>query len=161
VESVTRVKGVLTWGPTKGKKIREVPLPAILVEDLGAHVEGKNPDDLVFLGERGAVMRAQTFQRQTFTAAAEIGVPGLTPHELRHTAASLAIASGADIKVIQTMLGHESAMMTWDLYGHLYGDQLDEVAEAMDIARTRSLEARGWSGRAPSRTSIRRARRGF
>ena len=39
-------------------------------------------------------------------------------------------------------LGHESAMMTWDLYGHLYGDRLDEVARAMDLARTLSREAR-------------------
>jgi integrase len=54
----------------------------------------------------------------------------------RHTAASLAIASGANVKVIQTMLGHKSATMTLDLYGHLFADQLDEVAEAMDAART-------------------------
>jgi integrase len=143
VESVTPVRGALTWGPTKGKKNREVPLPTFLVEDLAAHVETKAPGDLVFLGERGGIMRAQKFQRHAFTmAAAKIAVPGLTPHELRHTAASLAIASGADIKVVQTMLGHESAMMTWDLYGHLYGDRLDEVALAMDLARTRSLDAR-------------------
>lgn len=146
VESVTPVKGVMTWGPTKGKKNREVPIPVFLVEELAAQVAGKAPGDLLFLGECGGVMRAQTFQRHAFTAAAaEIGMPGLTPHELRHTAASLAIASNADIKVVQTMLGHESAMMTWDLYGHLYGDRLDEVAEAMDLARTVAREARARS----------------
>lgn len=59
---------------------------------------------------------------------------GLHPHELRHTAASLAIASGANVKVVQQMLGHKSATMTLDLYGHLFGDQLDEVADAMDAA---------------------------
>jgi integrase len=41
------------------------------------------------------------------------------PHELRHTAASLAIAAGAHVKVVQTMLRHKSATMTLDLYGHL------------------------------------------
>ena len=51
-------------------------------------------------------------------------VPGLHPHELRHTAASLAIASGA--KVVQQMLGHKSATLTLDLHRHLFGDQLDE-----------------------------------
>ena len=40
------------------------------------------------------------------------GVPGLVPHELRHTAASLAIAAGANVKAVQIMLGHASAAMT-------------------------------------------------
>jgi hypothetical protein len=39
------------------------------------------------------------------------------------------------VKVVQQMLGHASATMTLDLYGHLYGDRLDEVADRMD-ART-------------------------
>ena len=63
----------------------------------------------------------------------------VTPHELRHTAASLAIASGADVKVVQQMLGHKSATMTLDQYGHLFGDRLDVVADAMDAAREKAL----------------------
>ena len=85
-------------------------------------------------------MRAQTFQRAALTRAAEqIGVCGFHPQELRHTAASLAIASGADVKVVQQMLGHKSATMTLDLYGHLFGDRLDVVADAMDLARSAAL----------------------
>ena len=80
-------------------------------------------------------MRSQVFQRSAFTAAADrVGVEGMHPHELRHTAASLAIAAGANVKVVQTMLGHKSATMTLDLYGHLFPDQLDEVADALDAA---------------------------
>jgi len=56
-------------------------------------------------------------------------------HELRHTAASVAIASGADVKVVQQMLGHASAAMTLDQYGHLFGDRLDDVADRMAAAR--------------------------
>jgi integrase len=67
-------------------------------------------------------------------AAKAIGIPELHPHELRHTAASLAIASGADVKVVQQMLGHSSAAMTMDVYGHLFSDRLDEVADALDNA---------------------------
>jgi integrase len=59
----------------------------------------------------------------------------MTPHARRHTAASLAIASGANVKVVQTMLGHKSATMTLDLYGHLFENQLDAVADALDAAR--------------------------
>ena len=62
-------------------------------------------------------------------------MPDLYPHQLRHTAASLAIAAGADVKVVQQMLGHASATMTLDTYGHLFEDRLDEVGDAMDRAR--------------------------
>jgi integrase len=62
------------------------------------------------------------------------GLKGLHPHALPHTAASLAIASGANVKVVQQMLGHKSATMTLDLYGHLFPDQLDEVADRLDAA---------------------------
>lgn len=51
----------------------------------------------------------------------------------------MAIASGADIKIVQQMLGHKSAVMTLDQYGHLFGDRLDIVADAMDAARTSAL----------------------
>ncbi len=44
-------------------------------------------------------------------------------------------AAGADVKVVQQMLGHKSETMTLDLYGHLFDDRLDEVAAAMDAAR--------------------------
>jgi integrase len=139
-ESVTPVKGVMTFGPTKGHERREVPIPRHLIDELSVVVAGKGPDDLVFTGQRGAPMRSQTFQRAALTAAAaEAGVGGFTPHMLRHTAASLAIASGADVKVIQTMLGHKSATLTLDLYGHLFPDRLDVVADAMEAAREHAL----------------------
>ncbi len=139
-ESVTPIKGVMTFGPTKGHERREVPIPRHLVDDLVALVAGKAPDDLVFVGGRGAPMRSQTFQRAALTGAAKtMGIVGFTPHMLRHTAASLAIASGADVKVVQTMLGHKSATMTLDLYGHLFGDRLDVVADAMESARVAAM----------------------
>jgi integrase len=85
----------------------------------------------------------QTFHRAALTEAAEeLGNPGFHPDELRHTAASLAIASGADLKVVQQMLGHKSATMTLDQYGHLFGDRLDVVADAVDAARGAALAER-------------------
>lgn len=64
--------------------------------------------------------------------------PRVTPHDLRHTAASLAISAGANVKAVQRMLGHASAAMTLDVYGDLFDDDLDSVATALDQARTRS-----------------------
>src|SRR5207342_2052362 len=89
---------------------------------------------------RGGALRVRVFRRGGFDAAVErLSFAPMHPHELRHTAASLAIASGADVKVVQQMLGHKSATMTLDLYGHLFGDRLDVVAEAMDSARASAL----------------------
>ncbi|MGY2059318.1 tyrosine-type recombinase/integrase [Nocardia gipuzkoensis] len=65
-------------------------------------------------------------------AAKDSGVPaGFTPHELRHNAASLAIRAGASIESVQRMLGHSSASLTLDRYGHLFGDELDGVADRL------------------------------
>ena len=143
-ESVTPIAGQgLVWGTPKTHQRREVPIPNFLVAELREHVAGKRPDQLVFASIRtGQPLRVSTF-RQTFgIAASAIGLPELHPHQLRHTAASLAIASGADVKVVQQMLGHSSATMTLDTYGHLFGDRLDEVAAAMDAARAAAQQRR-------------------
>ena len=58
--------------------------------------------------------------------------PTITPHDLRHTAASLAVQSGANVKVVQRMLGHASAAITLDVYADLFDSDLDEVATRMD-----------------------------
>ena len=121
-------------------------MPRFMVDELRTLVAGKAPDDLVFVAAWGGVLRSQGFQRSALSAAAEaMGLDGFTPHMLRHTAASLAIASGADVKVVQTMLGHKSATMTLDLYGHLFGDRLDLVADAMESARVAALALDGKS----------------
>jgi len=49
------------------------------------------------------------------------------------------IASGANVKVVQSIMGHAPATMTWDLYGHLYDDDLDRVAERMHNVREEFL----------------------
>lgn len=154
-ESVTLVRGVQTWGTPKGHERREVPIPRFLVDELAAHVAGRDTDDLVFQGVKGGALRAQVFQRAVLTeTASALGLGGLHPHALRHTAASLAIASGANIKVVQRMLGHKSATMTLDLYGHLFPDQLDEVADRLDAAaRSVTPRAEGGAAVTPIRTA--------
>lgn len=63
------------------------------------------------------------------------------PHELRHTCASLAIAAGANIKVLQTLLGHKTATLTLDRYGHLYPDELGVIVDALDQAAKSAADA--------------------
>jgi integrase len=138
--SLVDINGVLSLGTTKSGRRREVPVSRFLRDDLAVQLAGKDPGDIVFAAPRGGYLRNANFRRGSFDRAAlAAGLDGLVPHELRHTAASLSIRSGANIKVVQTMMGHASATMTWDLYGHLYDDDLDSVAERLDSARTEFL----------------------
>ena len=141
-EAFSDVRGTLVLSDTKNHERREVPVPKFLADDLYLQLDGKGVDDLVFTSSSGAVLRSENFRKRVMVPASKvIGIePGLTPHELRHTAASLAIAAGADVKVVQQMLGHRSATMTLDLYGHLFPDRLDQVAEALDSARISALK---------------------
>lgn len=135
VEAVSAVNGHRVYGSPKSHAHRSVPVPKFLRDDLAAAMAGKSRDDLVFTSSRGAPLSLPNFRRRTFDlAVADVGLDGLTPHELRHTAASLAIASGASVKSVQRMLGHKSATMTLDVYGHLFEDDLDTVAERLDTA---------------------------
>ena len=57
--------------------------------------------------------------------------PSITPHDLRHTAASLAVSAGANVKAVQRMLGHAKASMTLDVYADLFDEDLDGVADRL------------------------------
>lgn len=130
-ESVTEVHGRLVWGTPKTHARRAVPLPRFIAHELASLIEGRDPDALIFTAARGGMLRVRVFRRNVFDPAVrKIGPAGFHPHELRHTAASLAIASGADVKVVQLMPGHKTATMTLDLYGHPVPDRLDELADA-------------------------------
>jgi len=72
------------------------------------------------------------------TSAVE-GCEGIRLHDLRHSCASLAIRAGANVKVVQRLLGHKSAALTLDRYGHLFPDDLDAVADAFDEAAADDL----------------------
>jgi integrase len=87
-------------------------------------------------GDDGHLRRPHAVSGWFAKAVAEAKVPRLTPHDLRHTAASLAVSAGANVKAVQRMLGHASAAMTLDLYADLFDDDLEAVAIALDKARS-------------------------
>lgn len=141
-QNYTDVKGVLALGPVKNHEKRSVPIPRSFADELGTLARGKRADDLLFTAPEGGPLRYSNFRQRVFDPAVEaagLGGMGITPHKLRHTAASLAIAAGADVKVVQTMLGHKDASMTLNIYGHLFPDRLDEVADALDAGRKVAL----------------------
>jgi len=139
-ESVTEVNGKLVWSAPKDHQRRSVPFPEFLVADMTGRIDGKGSDDLLFQTNAGTPVRVRSMRRDWFDLAAKVvGIEGLTPHELRHTAASLAVSAGANVLALQRMLGHEKPSTTLDVYSDLFDDDLDAVAEALTRARTLAL----------------------
>jgi integrase len=137
--SVTE-SGGLVWSTPKTYERRSVPFPAVLADELAALMVGKDRDALVFTDMRGGVLRNSNWRARVFAPAvakcqqADESFPTITPHDLRHTAASLAISAGANVKAVQRMLGHAKASMTLDVYADLFDTDLDAVAVELDAA---------------------------
>ncbi|MGH9120731.1 MAG: tyrosine-type recombinase/integrase [Acidimicrobiales bacterium] len=137
VEQVQYIGGrhqVLTPKTAAGR--RSVAVPSSVAQVLEEHLSGfaePGPDGLVFPAPEGGYLRLENFRKRVWQpAVAKAGVGPLRVHDLRHTCASLAIAAGADIKVLQRMLGHASAALTLDRYGHLFPGQAQSVADRLD-----------------------------
>lgn len=132
-ENAVEVDGVIHVGEPKSWERRTVPFPKFLRSALEQLTEGKSKNDLVFGNAAGThLLRPRTSTTSGSWFVAGIRAAGLEPftiHDLRHTAASLAISAGANVKVVQRMLGHKSAAMTLDTYADLFDDDLDGIAE--------------------------------
>jgi integrase len=124
---------------TKGSRARDVSAPPSVLDALDLERGRGEP---LFVTERGSRVLVDNWRARVFTPAAESCGLDMTVHDLRHTAASLAIAAGADLKSVQQMLGHKTGQLTIDLYGHLYDKNLDAVAARMDAALASRQEQR-------------------
>lgn len=134
--TITEVDGVLVAKAPKDHQRRSVPFPAFLAKPLAQRLAGKAPESEVFTSSRGAVLRVRNMRRDWWDeAATAAGLPGFMPHEMRHTAASLAVSQGASVLAVQRMLGHDKPSTTLDVYSDLFDDDLEEVAARLDSAR--------------------------
>jgi integrase len=160
VESATEVGSQLEWGTTKSDERRTVRLPRFLCDLLAAHLadQPRDLDALVFTAPLGGPLRERKFLHgQLKPAAVRAGLPAtLRAHDLRHTAASLLIRQGASVKAVQAQLGHKSAVMTLDRYGHLWPDELEDLAERLDRARAAAVAAEASPQRRPAVVPIRK-----
>ena len=128
------VNGKVVVGTLKSDKNRTVALPAFAIDALAETAQGKHRDDLLWTSSSGGYLtpphgRSWLDGAVRRCQAADGSFPRVTAHDLRHTAASLAISAGANPKVVQRMLGHASAAMTLDSYADLFESDLDAVAE--------------------------------
>ncbi|MCI1936191.1 MAG: site-specific integrase [Bifidobacteriaceae bacterium] len=130
-------------GTPKTGKSRTIAFPEFLADDLSELTRGHNDEDFLFRTKQGTQLNVSNWRNRVFRKAVEgagLGdIQGLKVHSLRHTYASLAIASGADVKTVQRQLGHEDAAMTLNTYAGLWPDRLDEVADTMQQKRSVAL----------------------
>jgi len=87
--------------------------------------------DLVFRSPIGTPVDPDNFRNATYRLTTEALGERWSPHELRHSAASLLIAQGVDLKIVSEVLGHSSIRITADVYGHLLDDAGVVAADAM------------------------------
>lgn len=128
---------------TKSGKVRVIEPPTVAFDYLRSErtrqVENRlragklwdNAQDLVFTNPLGGHVVIETFRRNFKRLAASMGRPDLRPHDLRHTCATVAIAAGADIKSVQSLMGHATASFTLDVYAHTSETMMADTASRM------------------------------
>ena len=149
--SAVKVGGEWHVGSLKSNKNREVVVPEFVINALAVSCEGKGRDDLIWTGRKtdeylwtpGSSPKTWLQQAVRRCQAVDPEFPRITPHALRHTAASLAIQAGAHVKVVQRMLGHADAAMTLNTYSDLFETDLDAVAESVAKMWPRSVQMGG------------------
>ena len=129
---------IRVWG--KGSKERVVPMGAMATDAITRYMLDARPEmlraarlgshDALFLTRRGGPMTRQAFWKNLARYANEVGIPGpLSPHKLRHSFATHLLKHGADLRVLQAMLGH-SDISTTQIYTHVAKDHLKDAHRA-------------------------------
>jgi integrase len=152
--ALLEIGGKLVWGAPKSKAgARVVDLDAGSVEAGKAHRARRKRERLasgevwedsgrMFTDELGAPARPDWASRRFKELSAEAGLPVIKFHATRHTAASLALEAGVDVKIVSEQLGHSTTRITQDIYQHVRRQQHQDAAErvvallpGMDVAK--------------------------
>jgi integrase len=140
------VEGLVVDTPKTKTSGRQITLPTFTAEALSRHRELQKADalaagkewvalplglDLVFRTQFGTAIDPANFKTRTARLTAEAGLGRWTPHELRHSAASIMLAAGVPLKELSESLGHSSIRITADVYAHLLEPARHGVADAV------------------------------
>ena len=132
--------GILLTQPKTAKSVRKVQMGKETLGALMLHFQLQcqaleiEPahDDLLFISLKGKALRSSGVQKSFKRLLALAGVPNIRFHDLRHTAASLLLATGMPLLEVSRQLGHSRASTTLDVYGHLVPGKRSNAVEKID-----------------------------
>ena len=129
---------------------RRAPIAAVLRDHLAEHLirGGRAGGQLVFGRTPADPFSPEQIQRRADAAWERAGLARITPHECRHTFASLMIAAGVNAKALSTYMGHANISITLDRYGHLMPGSEDEAAGLLDTYLSAQLDGADDAARA-------------
>ena len=133
-------EGKRKLGPPKTWEKRWIPLPSFLLAELRNLCSGKPDDGFVFQTPRGEAINDRNWYNSTWTSfRADTAAATMSVHDMRHVAATLSIAAGADVKLVQQMLGHKDANETLNTYAHLWPSKFGEVISLVEARREKAV----------------------
>ncbi|MFN8108334.1 MAG: site-specific integrase [Thermoleophilia bacterium] len=147
-----RIRVIRSWDPKTGNvvapksksAVRSVPIAGVLRDELldwrVAHPADR--DALLFSRPDGRPLRHEGVLRRARTAWKNAGLTPLGLHEARHTAVSVWLAAGINIRAVSTYAGHASVAFTLDRYGHLLPDDQDRAVQLLDAYIEQSTAGR-------------------
>lgn len=123
---------------------RSLTMPESLIDDLRPFVEPRRPmgpNALLFMDRDGGPLDYNNWRTRVWVPAVKAaGLPKLRYHDLRSTAATALVASGADVKTVQARLGHSNPRTTLGIYARVLGDRDRAAAVAVEsLLRSRRL----------------------
>jgi len=134
--------GYVEGEPKSAAGLRSIRLPGFLLEMLHQHQARQGAEksqkknweehDLVFPNLRGGYLHPNHLGEAFKALLKQAGLPPIRFHDLRHSAATLLLSMGVNIKVIQELLGHSDIAITLRVYGHLLPSMQQEVVEKWD-----------------------------
>ncbi len=141
--TLQRVGGEYRYLEVKTRRSnRTLPLPPFVVDVLRAHRarqlreyianQARPGKDLVFATAYGQPLNASALTRRFHRLAKEAGVPEVRFHDLRHTAASLFIARGVDLRTVMQLLGHSTVATTAEIYAHSMDATMRDAAQRLE-----------------------------
>ncbi len=155
--SITRVDKVVILTPKTEKGVRSVAIDDDTLQALREHRsesnrwaelcgEGWNPEGWVFPGRSGSHVHPNTLSYSwcwiRMHLVADLGLPPITIHGMRHTHASLMIEQGKSPRVVQERLGHEHVAFTLARYVHTSDEQHSDAADSFAVQLKRKGSTR-------------------
>jgi integrase len=151
--TLSTVRGHLSWGPPKSESGRRtIAVDGTTLSIIKSHRSRQNAEklalragysdeNLVFAREDGASLRPEWVSKRFHVLTDIAKLPRIHLHDLRHSAASMALTAGVPMKVVSENLGYASLRITADVYSHVTTDLAKDSAERVAATLASNCQA--------------------